>query len=281
MSRFCARLPLTLQDRLASIVPMSTTFGNTSRAPLALWRASIWLAVYLAGLAVFAWIASQHCSGRSLMAVLTFIECALMAVVVAVFVVDRDPREIGLIRLMWASLAVCGAAAVLSSMVLVLAWAAWGAYPIAGALVAQIVILSFAVLLVSIFCLVRCSGSELLFAQLVTIFAACALLGTVFYADPLIEASWSAQRRGTVITMVMAASPVTAISWSLLEFDLMRRQTMYDHISVIGRWYQTTYPEWWQTVAGYLVISLVMLTGAALLHRQHTTELTREGGKKR
>jgi hypothetical protein len=258
---------------------MSETPTNTDRTPLALWRACIWLAIYLVGFAVFAWIASRHCTGRSLMAVLTFIECALMAVVVAVFIVDRDPRELGLIRVLKASLVVCGAAAVLSSLVLALAWAAWGAEPIAGALVSQIVILSFAALLVSVFCLVRCSGSELLFAQLVIIFVACALLGTVFYADPLIEADWNAQRRGTVITIVLAASPVTAISWSLLEFDLMRRQTMYDHVSVIGRWYQTTYPEWWQTVTGYLVISLVMLTGATLLHRQRRMELTREGGK--
>jgi hypothetical protein len=251
---------------------------NPEHRSMAWWKVGLGLAVYLAGFAVFARCAAMHCSGRSLMAVLAFIECALMAVVVAVFVVDRDPREIGLLRLLALSMAICGVAVILSSLVLVLAWAVWGAGPLAGALVAQGVILSFAALLVSVFCLVRCSGSELLFAQLVLIFVACALLGTVFYADPLIEANWDPQQRGSVIRLVLAASPVTAISWSLLEFDLVRQQLMYDHVSVIGRWYQSTYPDWWQTVVGYLLVFAVFMVGAALLQRHRVTQLIREGG---
>jgi hypothetical protein len=153
-------------------------------------------------------------------------------------------------------------------VVLLVADGLFGATGVAGALLAQLVIVAFCGLLASVFALVRCSGSELLFAQLVSIFVACVLLGTVFYADPLIEAEQSPESRSAVIHAALAVNPVTVISGSLLEFDLMRRPVMYGRISVIQR-YQFSYPrDWWEVLAGYAAVSFVLFLGAGVLRRR-------------
>ena len=119
--------------------------------------------------------------------------------IVALFAVNLDPREIGVWRFMLRLTGLCGLTLLISAGVLVFASAAWGAEPLLGGLVAQLVIFSFCILLASIFALVRCSGSELLFAQLVIIFMACALMGTVFYADPIVEARNSPEAKSMAI----------------------------------------------------------------------------------
>lgn len=245
-----------------------------------IWRTAVWLAVYLCVFTAFAFVASQRCGERGLMATLTFVECALLAVVVAIFAVTLDPRELGVWRFVLHLAAVCVLTLLISAGVLGLASAAWGAHPFIGGLAAQLVILSFCILLGSVFAVVRCSGSELLFAQLVCIFVACALMGTVFYADPIIEAQRSSEAKGFVIRAVLATNPITAISWSLLQFDLMHRPLMYGSISVIGDHY-TPYPDWWTTLCGYLAISAVTLIGAELLRRHRSLKLIRKGGRSR
>lgn len=250
---------------------------------LKLWRIVTWLSLFFVGFGAFAFIASRHCTGRSLMATLTFVECAVLGGVVAMFAVNYDPRELRISGFLARLLAVCVCTQLLGSAILALAAAAWGGGPLAGGLAAQVVILAFCVLLGSIFAFVRCSGSELLFAQLVTIFAACALIGTVFYADPIVEVQKSPEARSMAIRVILGSNPLTAISWSLLEFDLMRRQLMYDRISVIGGHYgepghTVSYPEWWRTAGAYLIVSAVMLAGGGILRRHRIARLRRAGG---
>jgi len=241
------------------------------------WRTAVWLAVYLCAFTAFAAVASQHCGGRGLMATLAFVECALLAVVVAIFAVTLDPLGLGIWKFALCLAAVCGATLLISAGVLCFASAAWGAEPLAGGLAAQLVIFAFCMLLGSVFAVVRCGGAELLSAQLVCITVACVLLGTVFYADPIIEAQGSSEAKGVVIRAALATNPITAISWSLLRFDLMRRRLMYGPISEIGDHY-TPYPAWWATLCGYAAASAVMLIGAGLLRRHRSLQLVRKGG---
>lgn len=262
---------------------MSDAGYEPREAGLRLWPIVIWLAVFVAGFGAFAFIASGHSTGSSLMATLTFVECAVLAGVVAMFAVDCDPRELRIRGFLVRLLVPCAATQLLASGVLILAHVAWGATPLGGGLAAQIVILAFCLLLGSVFAFMRCSGSELFFAQLVTIFAACALMGTVFYADPIVEVQKSPEARGVVMRAILATNPLTAISWSLLEFDLMRRQLMYDRISVIGGTYgepghNVSYPEWWRTAGAYVLISLVVLFGGGILRRHRVMRLRRSGG---
>jgi hypothetical protein len=252
-------------------------------AGLRLWPIVVWLAIFLAGFVGFAFIASRHATGRSLMATLTFVECAVLAGVVAMFAVDCDPRELGVRGFVTRLLVPCAATQLLGSGVLVFASLAWGAGPLAGGLAAQLVILAFCILVGSVFSFVRCSGSEPLFAQLVSIFVACALMGTVFYSDPIVEVQKSPEARSMAIRGILATNPLTAISWSLLEFDLMRRQLMYDRFSVIGGKYgepghNVSYPEWWHTAGAYLLVSFVVLTGGGILRRHRIMRLRRSGG---
>jgi hypothetical protein len=239
------------------------------------WRkAGFWSAAYLVAFGAFAGIASLGCRGESLTASLTFVECAALAAAVPLFAVRRDPRRFGVLGFLWRIAAIVLGAIVISSAVMLVARAALAAEAVGGALIAQGVIFAFCLLLASVFAVVRCSGSGLLFAQLVAIFVACALLGTVFYADPIIEAQRSSEARGTVIHAALAVNPVTAISGSLLHFDLMRRTVMYGRISVIGQWYPFDYPDWWTVLAGYAGVSVVLLSGAALLRRYRALKLT-------
>ena len=243
------------------------------------WKIGLFLAAYFLLFGAFGLVASRQSNGRGLMATLTFVECAALAVVTALFSVSFDPRELGVRRAVLRVLCVCGLTELASVVVLGVAWLAWGAAPFVGGLAAQLVILAFCLLLASVFALIRCSGSELLVAQLVSIFVACALMGTIFYADPLVEAQRSPEARSMMITGILATNPITAISWSLLEFDLMRQQLMYDSISVIGRWYRTPYPKWWSTTLVYTAVSAVTLVGAGLLRKHRILSSSRKGGQ--
>ena len=215
----------------------------------------------------FAYLASRHMGGRSLMAALVFLECAAAALVSAVAFVDFEPRKLGVWGFLFRVAAACAAVVAGGFAVLVLAAVLWGAEPLAGGLLAQVVVISFCLLLGAVYALVRRAGAEPFLSQLVSIFVGCVLMGTVFYADPVVEAQSSPERRSLAIRAVLAANPMTAISWSLLRFDLMRRQIMYDRISVIGRFYRTEYPPWWKTAAGYVIASAVLLGAASLLGR--------------
>ena len=262
---------------------MSDAAYEPREAGLRLWPIVIWLAIFFAGFGAFAFIASRHSTGSSLMATLTFVECAALAGVVAMFAVDCDPRQVGVRGFVARLVVPCLATQLLASGVLVLASVAWGASPLGGGLAAQLVIFAFCLLLGSVFAFIRCSGSELFFAQLVSIFAACALMGTVFYADPIVEVQRSPEARGLAMRSILATNPLTAISWSLLEFDLMRRQLMYDRISVIGGKYgepghNVSYPDWWRTAGAYVLISLVVLFGAGILRRHRVMRSRRSGG---
>lgn len=225
------------------------------------------LALYVAVLAAVAIIASAHSRGRMLTAVVVFAECGLVAAFVAFVGGLHDPRKMGVGRFLAYLLLSCAGAVVAAGAVLVVASAAGVATAVAGGLAAQLVVLSFALLLGTIVAFLRCCGAELLLAQLVSLLVACVLVGTVFYADPIIEAQKTSEARSQVITVVLALNPVTAISRSLLGIDLLRRQIMYDRISVIGRWYQTPYGTWWKTACGYLLASIVMLAGSLAARR--------------
>ena len=265
---------------------MSDAGYESREAGLQLWPIVVWLAVFVAGFGIFAFIASRDSGGgSSLMATLTFVECAVLAGVVAMFAVDCDPRELGVRGFVVRLLVPCVATQLLASGVLTIAHFAWRASPLGGALAAQLVILAFCLLLGSVFSFIRCSGSELFFAQLVSIFTACALMGTVFYADPIIEVQKSPEARSRVMRAILATNPLTAISWSLLAFDVMRSghaTLMYD-VTVMGHRYNepgrsVSYPDWWRTARAYVVVSLVMLFGGGILRRHRIMRLRRSGG---
>jgi hypothetical protein len=256
---------------------MATPVEKAESAGRTVWRAGIALVVYLVAFAVFAWFASRHCPGSGLTTALVFVECALGAVLLGVFVVELDPRRLGVVRFAAGIGGLLAGLAVASALVLVAARLLWGAVPLVGALYAQVVIVSFCVLLASVFALVRCSGSELFFAQLVCIFVACVLMGTVFYADPVIESQGTAGGKRIAIAVVLATNPLGAIS-DALEFGWMHEDLMYRRFSVIGRWYYPSYPEWWGTASGYLAVSAVLLVGAGLLLRHRVLQTVEQGG---
>lgn len=239
---------------------------------------ALWSAAYLVGFTAFAVFASRHCTGNALMATLTFAECAVLAAAVGLFAAGLDPRELGIRKFALRIFLTCLLLSAGSAVVLVIASLAWGAAPLAGGLIAQLVILSFCLLIAAAFAWVRCVGSEVLLAQFVAIIVACALVGSIFFADPIVEADKSPEARGIVIGAILLTNPITSISWSLLRFDVLRRQIMYDRISVIGRWYRTPYPEWWQTVCAYAVISAILFVTAGLVRRRRLSRPAHKGG---
>ena len=218
-------------------------------------RTLIALMLYVASLVVLTAVAAAHSHGRTPTAVVVFAEFGLVAAFVAFVGGLHDPRKMGVGRFLVRLLLLCAGAA------------------LAGGLAAQLVVFSFALLMGMIFAFVRCWGAELLLAQLVCLFVACVLVGTVFYADPIIEAQKTPEARSRVITVALALNPITAVSRSLLGVDLLRRPVMYDRISVIGRWYQTPYGTWWKTACGYLAASVVMMAGAAAARRPRSSAL--------
>lgn len=236
-------------------------------------RTLIALMLYVASLVVLTAVAAAHSHGRTPTAVVVFAEFGLVAAFVAFVGGLHDPRKMGVGRFLVRLLLLCAGAALAGGAVLAVASAAGVATALAGGLAAQLVVFSFALLMGMIFAFVRCWGAELLLAQLVCLFVACVLVGTVFYADPIIEAQKTPEARSRVITVALALNPITAVSRSLLGVDLLRRPVMYDRISVIGRWYQTPYGTWWKTACGYLAASVVMMAGAAAARRPRSSAL--------
>lgn len=265
---------MTLANNIGTIPLVENAEHKAGSAHLGLWSLAVGLAAYLIGYAAFAIIASQSCEGKSLMVVLVFAECAVLACVTVLAAARLDPRRFGARRFTAAMAAVCGGAALASAVVLVGA-AAMGAEPLAGGLLAQVVVFSFCLLLAAIFAFVRCIGAEQMAAQLVSLLVACALVGTVFYANSLVETEMPAESRSRVINAVLAPNPIMAITWSLLRFDLLHRQVMYDRISVIGRFYAYEHPQWWAVSCVYVMCAALLLLGAAWFRQR---VLTNQGG---
>jgi len=243
-------------------------------------RRRVWPAVgaccaaYAALLAALAFGAGRSCDGRGAAAVLLFTEPALMAGAVVCLASAASRRGLRVVGLLAAVLAGLAAMAILSAAVVWLA--ARGAYGVGVVLCAQLVFVAFGLLLAGLLVALRRAGGEPLAAQLVTLCVAAALVGTVFYADPIVEGRGSPEARRRVIRAALAVNPLTAVSGSLLEVDLMRRRVMYDKISVIGRWYQVPYPRWWTTACGYGVAA-VALFGAAALFEAFARRRRKEG----
>ncbi len=246
---------------------MGNANQKVSTRDVRFWSLAVGLAAYLVGYAGFAVIASQSCAGPGLMPVLVFAECAVLACGTALVAARFDPQRLGVWRFAARVAAVCGGAALVSALVLIGAAMA-GAKPLVGGLLAQVVIFAFCLLLAAVFAFVRCIGAEPMAAQFVSLVMACALVGTVFYADPIVETEMPPATRSRVINAVLAPNPIMAITWSLLRFDLLHRQVMYDRISVIGRFYAYEYPQWWTVSCGYIVCAALLLCGAAWLRRR-------------
>ncbi|MFO7897564.1 MAG: hypothetical protein R6V58_00715 [Planctomycetota bacterium] len=225
------------------------------------WLVLPGLAAYAVIFSALAWLAAVRCPRPARALVLMFAECSLLSVAAIGLAASADPAGlaacfrrvvVGLLPLAAVSVALSVAAGV----------APWTA--LAGA---QVVIVAFCVLLAAVFLWVRCVGGEPFPAQFVTVMAGAGLMGTVFYANPLVERDQSPEARGRVIRVVLAVNPMAAISYSLLRFDMMRRQLMYDRISVIARWYRVTYPAWWQTACGYAAAAGLLAGAAGVCHR--------------
>jgi len=256
---------------------MTTSGKERSGNGLRPWKIGTGLAVYLIGVAAFAAFAVARCRTEGLLAVLLFTESALVAGGVVLIAAAVDPRGVGVrgFVVTVSAVSLLMLAATGPALLIVLTN---GAGPLGGALLAQLLILTFCLLLASVFALVRCVGAELFSAQLVCILVACALMGTVFYVDPLVEADQSPETRSVVITAALAANPMTAMSWSLLRYDLMHGQIMYDRVSVIGRWHRIPDIQWWQTACGYAAGSVLFFLGAAECRRRRLSRLVNAGG---
>jgi len=243
---------------------MEAAAAQEQKRAAGLWRLGVWLAVYLVAFGVFAFIASRHCTGLRLMVLLVFTETAALAAFGVFAAAAFDPTTCGVGGCLRRFAGTAAAMVAVSAATLTVAAVAWGAAGLGAALLAQIVVVCFLLLLASVFCLIRRLGSELLTAQLVSLMVAAALLGTVFYIDPAVEAAEDSDTRAVVVRATLASNPLTAVSWSLFRFDLMRARVMYDRVSVIGRYYRTPYPAWWQTAEGYACV-FAALFGASVL----------------
>ncbi len=227
------------------------------------WRAVLGMVAFLAVYSIVARLVVVHTSRLVRTPLLLFVECALLSVATVGLAASIDPRSAGLFAFFRRVLAGLAVLAVLALAVMIVA----GARPISAVLLSQAVILTFCLLVSATFLAVRCLGGEPFLAQFVTIFVVGALLGTMFYANPVIERDISPAQRERVIRTVLATNPISVMSYSLLEFDMLRSRIMYDRISTIARWYRIPAPVWWRTTLGYLAVTGILAAVAGLSNR--------------
>lgn len=91
------------------------------------------------------------------------------------------------------------------------------------------------------------------------------MLGTVFYANPLIESAPSNQIRQAIVQWSINLNPILIIAGTVFNYDIMLSPLMY-RISLI-QYYPHYYPEWWNFIAAYLVVGVICLAGILLTRR--------------
>jgi hypothetical protein len=102
----------------------------------------------------------------------------------------------------------------------------------------------------------RLSGNV---TQLVISLLVGLMMGTVFYANPIIElVRQNLVLRQLVIKMVMVVNPMLVIAGNFFSHDILRGRQLY-YLSDIGPFYPYTYPAWGSVLAGYVIISLVAI----------------------
>jgi len=104
----------------------------------------------------------------------------------------------------------------------------------------QAFLLSFAALLVGLTALCACAGFGSTSAQLAATLVALAMLGNVFYANPLIEAAPTPAIRVATIQTVLWTNPWLLAGGTILEADPVRAKRLYSW-SVIS-YYSFSYP---------------------------------------
>jgi hypothetical protein len=81
------------------------------------------------------------------------------------------------------------------------------------------------------------------------------MIGTVFYANPLIEQS-SGETRQSIIQCAINLNPILIIGADFFNYDMILAPQMYK-ISLI-QYYPHNYPEWYCVTGVYLAIALIL-----------------------
>ncbi|MBI4713081.1 MAG: hypothetical protein HY762_07265 [Planctomycetes bacterium] len=93
--------------------------------------------------------------------------------------------------------------------------------------------------------------------QVVVSIGALLMNSTVFYANPIIESvAANQQTRQWLIKSVININPMIVIAANFFNHDILRAGKMYA-VSVIGPYYQYSYPGWRWVLLVYLVLGLV------------------------
>lgn len=127
----------------------------------------------------------------------------------------------------------------LAAFVVILAATRGAVSPLALAL-AQVFLLGFAFLLSAVVSLIAACGARRATAQFVATGLALAMLGSVFFANALVEAAEGESAKMSVINTVLWTNPWLIVGGSILEADPLRSENLYSWSVII--YYGFQYP---------------------------------------
>ena len=127
----------------------------------------------------------------------------------------------------------------LAAFIVIVAATRGAVSPLALAL-AQLFLLGFAFLLSAVVSLVAACGARPATAQFAATFLALAMLGSVFFANALVEAAEGESAKMSVIHAVLWTNPWLIVGGSILEADPLRSENLYSWSVII--YYGFRYP---------------------------------------
>lgn len=195
--------------------------------------------------AAFAFICSRFLQAKALMIAVLAVEFALAPAFISLHAGKRE------------SFAACFLITIAGALAVIVA-SFFGATTLAGGLLAQVVVLAFSLLIAAVTWYVSSLSGELFWAQFVSLIIAILMVGSLFYGNSLITGHTTPAGRHAAVNTIIYVNPLMAVSQSLLGFDLLRWQMMYDRFCVIGGHYKYIYPVWWK-------VSLVYVAAAGLI----------------
>jgi len=119
----------------------------------------------------------------------------------------------------------------------------------------------FATVLIGVGALARRLGARACTGQAAAYAAAALMLGTVFYANPVI-ASTRGRAKVAVVQAAVVANPMVCVAGAAVDYDIMlsrRTSASFYNQSLIGPDHLYRYPRWWRAAAGYCVVGIVFL----------------------
>lgn len=140
-----------------------------------------------------------------------------------------------------------------------------GGLTLVGYLKLAAFLIGYGLMLTSLCLLMMSSAVSSNLTQVIVTALAFLMLGTVFYANPLIESTPSNQIRQGIVQWSINLNPILVIAGTVFNYDIMLSPLMY-RISLI-QYYPHYYPEWWNFIVAYLVVGLICLGGILLTRR--------------